>query len=361
MPARSRTSQADALEKVAFLSRGCHLAGRPRTVEVIETHFAWVFLAGRRAYKLKKATRQASMDYRTLASREAGCRNELRLNRRLAPRVYARIVPLVRGPSGALSLAARGEVVDWVIEMRRLAGARMLDRAISRRSIRAGDIDRFMRRLARFFRRAKRCPVSDREYLGWLKRQVLVNARELRAPDLGLSRPLVAKVVAAQRRFLAVGSAALVGRGARLRDGHGDLRPQHVYLGSRALGACIIDCLEFDPQLRRLDPAEEIAFLALECARLGAVRLGEDLIARYRRALGDAVPEALVHFYMSRRAAVRAQIMAWHLRDAAFTGEASLWRARARSYLAEALRHARLATALLASGRLDGTNEHFRR
>lgn len=347
MAPRSRTSEAEAREKLAYLSDGRHLTGRSCPVEVIETHFAWVFLAGRWAYKLKKATRQSSMDYRSLARREEGCRAELRLNRRLAPRVYLRLVPLVRGRSGTLELGGRAHVLDWLIQMRRLPAARMLDRLIASGSVRPGDLDRLMRRLAQFFRRAERRPLSDRAYLERLATQMLTHARELRAPDLSLDRRLVAQVLEAQVRFIEAGAPLLAARGARLADGHGDLRPEHVFLGSRSAGACVIDCLEFDADLRRLDPAEEIAFLALECARLGAARLGADLVARYRRALHDPVPEALIHFYMSRRAAVRAQIAAWHLRDAAFAGQGPRWRRHARSYLRDALHHARLASALL--------------
>lgn len=112
----------------------------------------------------------------------------------------------------------------------------------------------------------------------------------------------------------------------------------------------MIDCLEFDPDLRRLDPAEEIAFLALECERLGATHVADDLVALYARGTGDPVPHALIHFYASRCAAVRAQIAVWHLRDEAFAGESRKWRARGHSYLADALRHAR--SALTSPGKL---------
>ncbi|MBW4050823.1 MAG: hypothetical protein HIU85_05065 [Proteobacteria bacterium] len=334
--------------KVAWLADPCHYAGRRRPVEIIETHFAFVFLTGTRAYKLKKPLRQGAMDYRTLARRERACRDELRLNRRLAPHVYLRVVPLYRDAKGSLSLRAMAgsRVADWLVQMRRLPATRMLDRVIAAGGLRPTDLDRLAATLAAFFRHAQRRPLTDGAYRARLSREIRRNADELCARDLGLSRSRIVNLSRAQLDFVNRHARALAGRGARLLDGHGDLRPEHVFLGTSSMRACVIDCLEFDRGLRRLDPAEELAFLALECARLAAAAAGEGLLARYRRLAGDPVPPILMHFYMSRRAAVRAQIAAWHLRDRAFAGERRAWKTRAYSYLADALRHIQLAAAL---------------
>lgn len=337
-------------EKVAILSDPRRIWGPARTVDVVETHFAWVFLTGDRAYKLKKPVCQGSMDYRTLASRERVCREELRLNRRLAPGVYLRVLPVRRSGTGSIrSRRAIPPIADWLIEMRRLPAARMLDRAIAEGTVAEPDLDRVMLKLAAFFACAGRRPMSRKAYLSRLRRQIRSNARELAARDLRLSRPRVREVESMQLDFLARNRRLLADRGSRLVDGHGDLRPEHVFLGAPAVRdpvirrACVIDCLEFDADLRRLDPAEEIAFLALECTRLGARSLARGLIARFRIATADAAPAPLLHFYMSRRAAVRAQIAAWHLRDEAFAGEARKWRAHAHDYLRDASRHIRQA------------------
>jgi aminoglycoside phosphotransferase family enzyme len=69
--------------------------------EAIETHFAWVFLIGERALKLRKPVRRDTMDYSTLAARHLDSDEEVRLNRRLAPDVYLRTVPLVVAGPGA--------------------------------------------------------------------------------------------------------------------------------------------------------------------------------------------------------------------------------------------------------------------
>ena len=359
----SATSRPDAAtrEKVGFLADPRHYPHRPRSVKVIETHFAWVFLAGRRAYKLKKPLRQASLDYHTLAHREHICREELRLNRRLAREVYRRVVPLARDRAGSLTLRQGVVITDWLVEMRRLPAGRMLDAALAAGSLRAGDLERLTARLSEFFlRRAERRPMSDRAYRARLRRAIWRNEEELCAPELRVGHRRVVEVTGAQLDFLARSPRTFAGRGVRLLDGHGDLRPEHVFLGTPSRRACVIDCLEFDARLRRLDPAEEIAFLALECIRLEAPGVADELIARYRDATDDPAPRALIHFYMSHRAAIRAQIAAWHLRDEAFAGESRKWRTLAQTYLGDALRHIQEAR-MLADSRVDAHGEVKRR
>ena len=334
--------------KVDYLADPHHHAGHPRSVTCIETHFAWVFLVGTLALKLKKPLRQASMNYETLADRERACRRELLLNRRLAPEVYLRVHPLLQTRTGRLSLRAGVRVVDWLVEMRRLPTVRCLEHALLKGTVAACEWERLAAELAAFFTHAQPRPMSDRAYLARLRREVTQTGRELSARDLGLPVRQVAALTKIQLQVLEKNAGLFKGRGRRVRDGHGDLRPEHVFLGSRTSRPCVIDCLEFDPDLRRLDPAEETAFLALECERLAGEPAAVTLLACYRRHSGDPVPDALIDFYMSRRAAVRAQISAWHLRDPAFARERQAWRARTDAYLHDALRLGRRCATLIA-------------
>ena len=122
-----RTDQEATYAKVEYLR---HLAAYPHEqgpVEVIETHFSWVFLTATRAYKMKKPVRQASMDYRTITGRRHGCQTEVRLNRRLAPAVYQGVQALRRDRDGRLGLGTTGRIVDWLVVMQRLPAGRMLE------------------------------------------------------------------------------------------------------------------------------------------------------------------------------------------------------------------------------------------
>ena len=328
-------------ERLAFLRHGGNYPNHPRRVECIETHFAWVFLAGRFAFKLKKPTRQANMDYRSLASRRAGCFKEVQLNRRLAGDVYLGALPLRRTGGHALVLGPGTGAVDWLIKMRRLSAARMLDRLIARRTLRPCELERVAAHLVAFFKKAHARPFSPQAYLTRLRRRAARTTSELSAARVGLDRRRLRLLYRAQLDFIASQRGALGLRGAQVIDGHGDLRPEHIFVGPR--GCRVIDCLEFDAELRRVDPADEMAFLMLECGRIGARRAGQRLLVLYKRRRPDPVPDAIVHFYACQQALTRAKIAAWHLKDPEFQTQRYLWSARTRRYVSAASRHIRLA------------------
>jgi aminoglycoside phosphotransferase family enzyme len=125
-------------------------------------------------------------------------------------------------------------------------------------------------------------------------------------------------------------------RDGRMVEGHGDLRPEHICLLREPK---IIDCLEFSREFRILDIADELAFLALECERLGAPSFARVIFDTYARNTGDAPPQALVHFHCSLRALMRAKISLWHLDEPGFR-DGRKWMALARTYLALAAAHA---------------------
>jgi aminoglycoside phosphotransferase family enzyme len=136
--------------------------------------------------------------------------------------------------------------------------------------------------------------------------------------------------------FMARKEPLLLQRRVRLVEGHGDLRPEHVCIGSAAR---VIDCLEFRSDLRILDPVDELSFLAMECGRLGAPSIERILFRHYYVRTRDAPPPVLVTFYKAIGALIRARIAILHLRDERVRDRMK-WTQRAADYLAIAARHA---------------------
>ncbi len=95
--------------------------------------------------KLKKPVKYPFLDFSTIAAREFNCREEIRLNRRLAPDTYIGVVPLTLEPDGKLALNGVGEVVDWLVKMRRLPADRMLDSAIKNGTITRVEVEEVFR------------------------------------------------------------------------------------------------------------------------------------------------------------------------------------------------------------------------
>jgi aminoglycoside phosphotransferase family enzyme len=316
--------------KVAFLSRPQAYCDHPPDVIGRETHMSWVFLAGERAYKLKKPVRFPYLDFSTLEKRESACRAELRLNRRLAKNVYLGVVPLCASGS-TLSIDGEGAPIDWLVVMRRLDERRMLDRLLARGEIQTRQLDRVAAMLVEFYRRAARAFVPTAVNLCEWRRSLDYNRRVLLNPRLRLAAGSVVAIDRVQRRFLTLRGRLLAGRvrARRLVDGHGDLRPEHIWLGPEP---AIIDCLEFNARLRTVDPFDELAFLDLECERLGAAWVGRYLRRRVGRALRDGPSSELFTFYRCHRAMLRARLAIAHLLEPR-PRTAEKWPRLARAYL----------------------------
>src|SRR5499427_11077348 len=134
-------------EKIAFLSRTTSYASRVCSVARRETHMSWIFLAGEEVYKLKKPLRFPYLDFSTLARREAACRAELTLNHRLAPDVYKTVVPILWSPRG-LAIGGSGQIVDWLVVMRRLDQHQTLEYALETGQLATWQLDRLVSTLA---------------------------------------------------------------------------------------------------------------------------------------------------------------------------------------------------------------------
>lgn len=318
--------------KIEHLARPESYPDRPLAVEVIETHFAWVFLAGRFVYKLKKPIRLHDCDLTTLAARRATCELEVALNRRLAPTVYLGTVPLCAS-DGTLRLAGSGTPVEWLVKMHRLPRDRSLDRLAANGTVDDRQLEALLELLVRFYASAARAPWDGRAYRRALTREIERTAVDLALPALGLDTDQVRALADRLATFTARHADLLHARVAaeRVVDAHGDLRPEHIFLLPPE--PQVIDCLEFSAELRLQDSAAELAFLALECDRLGHPALARRLLELYRRCSHDEVPADLYAFYRAERAFVRAKLAAWHLYDDLAADAAARWRARARWYL----------------------------
>lgn len=332
MGARALPRPAACLpDKVAFLRAPAAYTPRPSRVEACETHMSYVFLTDSDAYKLKKPVRYPFLDFSTLAARAASCRAEVELNRRLAPDVYLGAVALTQTIDGRLQLGGAGEVVDWLVRMRRLPADRMLDRMIAERRLQPSDLAPLAARLADFYAGTPRIEIAPERFVAALEHEHRLNMELLHEPRFELDRAELAAIDAALRRFFAEERALLHRRVAagRIVDGHGDLRPEHVCLTDPPR---VIDCLEFNRDLRRVDWADEIAFLGFECALLGAPWVGPALREPIAARLADAVPPELTDFYTALRACLRARLAVAHLLEPD-PRDGARWLPRARAYL----------------------------
>jgi aminoglycoside phosphotransferase family enzyme len=330
-PLPRRETILDQETKIALLRQPQTYPEKPARVETVETHMSWVFLTPQHAFKLKKPVRYDYLDFSTLAARKKSCEEEIRLNQRLAPDVYRGVVALTMNARGDIQVEGQGEVVDWLVKMRRLPAERMLDYLIRHQALEPVELHTVAERLAYFYRERTPQKISGEEYRRQYEHNLRANQEALSNPHYELHLALVESVHDAQWKFLRSAPDLFDRRAAegRIVEGHGDLRPEHVCMESPPV---IFDCLEFNRPFRIIDAADELAFLSMECERLGAPHVEQELFQAYRRITGDHPPPPLVHFYKAHRACLRARLAIWHLRDL----EESVWprwRAVAGEYL----------------------------
>lgn len=305
-------------------------------VTLVESHMSLVFLTNDRAYKAKKPIANA-VDLRSLEARRMNCEHEIALNRVLSPDVYIGLEMVTRDREGLLHLGGGGKVIEWLVVMRRLEEARLLDHAIADRTVARENIEELIDVLGRFYARPLTgAPASGQILAGWsqtLERTALA----LRKPEYGLAPDHVEPILSALTHFLEVHGDLIVNRveAGCIRDCHGDLRPQHVFLGPPLR---LIDRLEFDERLRLRDPFEEVMDLGLECERLGAGWILPMLLDGLSTALGERPDPRLLGFYAGMRASLRARLAIEHIGGA--RGTPRQWREQAEACLALARKHA---------------------
>lgn len=290
------------------------------SVEVVETHISWVFLAGDRVVKLKRPVDLGFIDLTHAADRRRACLDEDRLNRRLTDGVYLGVVPilLVDGrfrvgeasdsdgqPGGDIA-----EGVELATFMRRLPAERMLDAIVASGHVPRNVAGRLAERLLPFHSSVPTCaPLEDAEASAVMAAAVTTENLDQLEPFSGdpLGSTELRLVSAAVRGFVSAGKPLLVRRAASgwIREGHGDLRAEHVCLEADRVQ--IYDCVEFSRDIRCADVASDLAFLLMDLERLGQGEIAADLVDRYREA-GFDLPDTLLRYYRVHRALVRAKV-----------------------------------------------------
>ncbi|HYH19730.1 MAG TPA: AAA family ATPase [Azospirillum sp.] len=335
--------------------------GDPRThggraVERVDTHGAVVFLAGDRALKLKRAVRFPYMDFSTAERRRAACEAELRLNRRTAPTLYRGVLPVVRTPGGVLALGGEGEVVDWVVDMRRFDGALLFDRLADRGALTPALMRDLAEAVAAFHRDAE--PRPDGGGAAAMRAVVDGNLEELRQRADLFDPAVVARLAALSGAALERHGGLLETRraGGFVRHCHGDLHLRNIVLLDGR--PTLFDGIEFDESFAVVDVLYDLAFLLMDLDRRGLWDLANAVFNRYMELTGDYGGLPLLPLFLSVRAAVRAKVEAAAAAaqtDAAAVGER---RREAVAYLGHAVAALRPEPPrLVAVGGLSGTGK----
>ncbi|MFN7755294.1 MAG: AAA family ATPase [Holosporales bacterium] len=324
-------------------------------IAVIETHGAWVFLAGEMAYKLKKPVAFPYMNYSTVERRAAMCAREVLLNRLTAPEIYEAAVPVTRGNKGDLALNGQGAIVDWLVVMHRFRSEDILDAVAER-----GELTPAMTMAVADAVLAFHAKAQVHSSINWF--QVVLdtiagNDGQFENYTDILPRKDTLELTAACRAEAEKHADLLRRRAAMgaVRQCHGDIHLRNIcwWKGKPLL----FDCIEFNDAFAQIDVLYDTAFLLMDLQARG---LGEHAALaqdRYVAELDDVAGLAVLPLYLTLRAAIRAHVSVSIGRGIGGEG-GDVFYAEARRYLALAQQYLQpVAPRLVAIGGLSGSGK----
>jgi aminoglycoside phosphotransferase family enzyme/predicted kinase len=336
-------AESDQAKTLAFMALPEAYKPRPEAVERLETHASVVFLAGPFAYKVKRAVKYPFLDFSTLEKRRLALLNELRINTRTAPQLYLEVVPITDGDHGNFCLGGPGQVVEWVLVMRRFEQQNLYENLAETGQLSAETMRRLAEIVADFHARADRLLTPAQAVLP-LQDILRDNEAALIAnPDA--FPPEEAKTLArASDERLAARSHLLRSRASSgyVRHCHGDLHLRNIV---EIEGEPVLfDALEFDDQLATIDVLYDLAFLLMDLGKRGLTAHANAVLNAYldrEGSSGNLLGLKALPLFLSMRAMIRAKVELLRAEKAA---QADLGKARG-----EALAYFDLARGFLAS------------
>lgn len=297
-------SEQDALIEAFAAGR---VAGAEPPDQHITTHLSHVFLAPKHAYKLKRAVKLPFVDFTTLARRRAACEAEIEANRHFAAPLYLGVLPVTRR-DGGFALSDNGEIIDYVVLMRRFADGDQFDQLARAGKLAPQLIAQTAERVAEAHVKAPPAfaPESATDLAA-----VIAGLRATEqdgAARLGMAPPSSSLFHALEAELARVSPLLETRRTqGKVKRGHGDLHLRNICLFEGA--STPFDALEFDTRLATADVLYDIAFLLMDLRRMGLATHANAALNAYWDAAGEdeAALEALPLF-TALRATVRMAV-----------------------------------------------------
>jgi aminoglycoside phosphotransferase family enzyme/predicted kinase len=281
-------------------------------VEHRQTHVSHLFFAGDYVYKVKKPVDMGFLDFSTLEKRRAAALAELELNRRISPDLYLDLAAVHRDERGRLSFAAPTLVEEVAVVMKRLPEEQRLSNLIADQRVKPETMHDLGRLVADFHARAETSPeIAKFGSLEVVKHNWDENFEQT---EIFIGRTLTHETWEACRteieRFMRVYSDLFDERvrDGWIRDCHGDLQTDDIFIDTETGAAHVLDCIEFNERFRYSDTIADTAFLSMDLRNRGRGDLAAAFLEAYYESSNDQPLPALLRFYESYRAYVRGKV-----------------------------------------------------
>ena len=304
-------------------------------IQIFETHISWVLVAEKFAYKFKKAVHFDFLDFSTLDARYFYCQEELRLNRRLAPDLYLRVVT-ISGSQENPVMDGTGIPIEYAVQMRAFPQQALWGYRIEMSLLSTMEIDALAMKIARFHRAADVAPGNS----AWgtpSALQITANenletiASQVMAPEMVKQAREIKSWQAMQQKKL---SDIFEHRKAHglIKECHGDLHSGNILTLDNQVE--VFDCIEFNESLRWIDVMNDIAFICVDLKFQGRHDLAARFLKQYLEITGDYEGAAVLHYYQIQRALVRCKVALLRARQLrAEAKDAAPYQSQAERYL----------------------------
>lgn len=284
------------------------------SIELVQTHISFVFLAGNFVYKVKKAVNLGFLDFTTLEKRRFFCEKELELNRRLCRDMYLEVIPINK--ADVIKIKGEGKTIEYAVKMKRMPQEKMMSKLLEENKVDDKLVDRIAKIIAEFHLKAE----TSKRISGFGSLEVVkTNWREnfeqteeyvgktIPAEDFNLIRERVEDLM--ERNVVLFEKRMAEGY---VRDCHGDIHSGNIFVTN---GIYIFDAIEFNYRFRYSDVAADMAFLAMDLDFRGRHDLSDLFTEKYIKYSGDQELTKLLPLYKCYRAYVRGKVVGFKLKD----------------------------------------------
>ncbi len=248
----------------------CSLPDTCKNTKLHETHLAWIIETDHYAFKIKKPVKSGDADFSKLSNRKYFCNREIDLNRRLAPDIYLRVIPIRFERSGRVT-----GILDYAVMMKRMERGKRMDHLLKRSKVGRKDISAICRKMVNFHREARTLnTLPDEDKIITLFNNVLKEFSRVKEPMGKTAGNILERAVQKSTRFISEYYPLMLERSASgwVKDGHGDLHMENIFLTPKPV---IIDCIEFNTEYRHIDVLNDMSFLAMDLDSRGKKKLAE--------------------------------------------------------------------------------------
>ncbi len=289
-------------------------------ISLIETHISWIILTGQFAYKIKKAKDFGFYDAKRLEQRIEYSKEELRLNRRLAPELYLGI-SRIQGPKDKAkimneqlngSIPKNDKLVDVAIKMHQFPNTQILFNKLKEEEIETKKIIDFSTKISTLH--VNSAPIDLQNNFDNIKFIRDAAEKNLEVIEETNSSEYINSFIEQHRKWLKMEFTRLKPRfkkrltNGSTRECHGDLHTQNIYLNN-SQELIPFDAIDFNKNLRWIDPVSEISFLFMDLKVQKQNKFASVFINKWLEDTGDYSGLDLLPWYIAYRSLVRAKVI----------------------------------------------------